>query len=245
MCNYSRKFSQTRKAVIGEVLAVRRSSEPDEPSYLVGSGTDGGDVVVCLQHGTELAFAGLVEIRGISFKLEPPKSTLATFIKGDMLHFACGRKVHIGWLMPGQTAKVLQLPAERAICEELNRMLSRRRKTLETLRRNHMANGLIIPGATLLPDNVVWKYRMEIKSETSDRIYIVAQRKTDGAWACSCMGWIRFRHCKHLQAMKPALAASGLDVKSISESPKNKSPKATPKVTPKAATPKAIPKFEL
>jgi hypothetical protein len=82
MCNYSLKFFQTRKAMTGETLTSRRSSDPDEPSYLVGS----DNVVVCLQRGTELAFDGPVDVMGISFKLESPKSTLATFTKGDMLH---------------------------------------------------------------------------------------------------------------------------------------------------------------
>jgi hypothetical protein len=141
MCNYSRKFSQTRKAIIGEPLMVRRSSVPDEPSYLVGNDTDDGNVVVCLERGTELAFDGPVDVMGISFKLEPPKSTLATFTKGDMLHFACGRKIHVGWLAPGQTAKVLQLPVERAICEELDRMLSRRKNSLQTTARSPLDAG--------------------------------------------------------------------------------------------------------
>jgi hypothetical protein len=137
MCNYSLKFSQTRKAIIGEALMVRRTSDPDEPSYLIGR----DDIVVCLQRGTELVFDGPVDVMGISFKLAPPKSTLATFTKGDMLHFACGRQNHTGWLAPGQTVKVLQLPVERAMCEELDLMLSRRKNSLQTTARSPLDAG--------------------------------------------------------------------------------------------------------
>lgn len=68
-------------------------------------------------------------------------------------------------------------------------------------------------GLTVLPDNKTHKNRIEIASETSNRIYIVAQRKTEGKnhgqWECSCMGWIRYRHCKHLDAMIPTLKLMG------------------------------------
>ena len=52
-----------------------------------------------------------------------------------------------------------------------------------------------------LPDNAQYINRFEIRSETSDRIYIVAQHKTGRWWSCSCPGWIRNRHCKHLRAL--------------------------------------------
>jgi len=60
-------------------------------------------------------------------------------------------------------------------------------------------------GATLMEDNVQWTNRLQIRSESSSRMYTVAQRKSNGEWACSCMGWIRNRHCKHLTAIKPLL----------------------------------------
>ena len=56
-------------------------------------------------------------------------------------------------------------------------------------------------GKRMLPDTQIWINRMEIKSETSDRIYIVAQHKIHRHWGCSCPGWKRYRKCKHLKAL--------------------------------------------
>lgn len=53
----------------------------------------------------------------------------------------------------------------------------------------------------LLPDNDQWQFRMEVKSETSDRIYIVSQNKKKKHWGCSCPGYRIHRTCKHLEAM--------------------------------------------
>jgi hypothetical protein len=55
--------------------------------------------------------------------------------------------------------------------------------------------------ASLLPDNKQFTNRFEIHSETSDRVYVVAQHKTGRWWSCGCFGWIRFRRCKHLSAL--------------------------------------------
>lgn len=52
-----------------------------------------------------------------------------------------------------------------------------------------------------LPDNAQWKNRFQIKSESSDRVYTVAQHKTKGHWGCDCPGWRTRRNCKHLGAM--------------------------------------------
>lgn len=60
-------------------------------------------------------------------------------------------------------------------------------------------------GADPLPENAQWKNRMHIRSESSDRLYVVAQNKATKQWACSCMGWKRWRTCKHLTTMVPAL----------------------------------------
>jgi hypothetical protein len=49
-----------------------------------------------------------------------------------------------------------------------------------------------------LPDNKLWTNRFEIHSETSDRVYVIAQNKEHGHMGCSCPAWRRYRHCKHL-----------------------------------------------
>ena len=57
---------------------------------------------------------------------------------------------------------------------------------------------------TFLPDNRSHTNRFEIGSSSSDRVYIVALRKTGSEWCCSCPGWIRYRHCKHLRSLTDA-----------------------------------------
>ena len=52
-----------------------------------------------------------------------------------------------------------------------------------------------------LPDNGQWTNRFEIRSETSDRVYIISQHKTGRHWGCSCPGWRTRRACKHLAAV--------------------------------------------
>lgn len=49
-----------------------------------------------------------------------------------------------------------------------------------------------------LPDNEQWQNRVEIKSESSDNLYVVAQNKRTGKWGCNCPGYLRHRKCKHL-----------------------------------------------
>jgi len=68
-------------------------------------------------------------------------------------------------------------------------------------------------GAVVVADNKTHTNRMEIRSESSNRVYIVAQAKTSGEWQCSCPGWImkkpnKPRGCKHLNAMLPSLQAA-------------------------------------
>jgi len=59
----------------------------------------------------------------------------------------------------------------------------------------------IPPGATRLPDNDQWTNRFEVKSESSDRVYIIAQNKKKGHWGCSCPAWRTRRKCKHLRSL--------------------------------------------
>jgi hypothetical protein len=56
-------------------------------------------------------------------------------------------------------------------------------------------------GAQLMPDNKAWTNRMQIKSESSDKLYTIAQSKHGRFWACSCPGWIHWKRCKHLTAL--------------------------------------------
>jgi len=63
----------------------------------------------------------------------------------------------------------------------------------------------------ILPDNGQYTNRFEIKSESSNRLYVIAQRKSDGVFCCSCPGWIRARNghsdrtCKHITSLQPML----------------------------------------
>ena len=52
-----------------------------------------------------------------------------------------------------------------------------------------------------LPDNAQWTNRTAIKSESSGRMYTIAQNKSGRWWACSCPGWIGHKKCKHLRAL--------------------------------------------
>jgi hypothetical protein len=71
----------------------------------------------------------------------------------------------------------------------------------------------------ILPDNTQWKNRFEVKSESSNRVYIIAQRKSDGSWGCSCPGFKNARNghlnrtCKHLKTILPLLEAAEKIVK--------------------------------
>jgi hypothetical protein len=61
---------------------------------------------------------------------------------------------------------------------------------------------LSIPREMILPDNDQWQFRFEIQSETSNRVYTVAQHKIKKHWGCSCPGWKAHRRCKHLDALR-------------------------------------------
>lgn len=63
------------------------------------------------------------------------------------------------------------------------------------------APALYIRQDIALEDNDQWQHRFEVRSESSNRIYIVSQHKTKKHWGCSCPGWRRFRKCKHLAAL--------------------------------------------
>jgi len=60
----------------------------------------------------------------------------------------------------------------------------------------------------LLPENKTHHLRMEIRSESSNKLYVVSRRKTSGQYECSCPAWIYSsprKPCKHIKAMAPVL----------------------------------------
>ena len=67
--------------------------------------------------------------------------------------------------------------------------------------QTYNAPELRIPKEIALPDNDQWQFRFTIESESSDRLYTIAQHKTKKHWGCSCFGYRRFRKCKHLESM--------------------------------------------
>jgi hypothetical protein len=60
---------------------------------------------------------------------------------------------------------------------------------------------LHIDRSVMLPDNDQWQLRFEVKSETSDRLYTIAQNKKKKHWGYSCMSYRKYRKCKHLEAL--------------------------------------------
>jgi len=52
-----------------------------------------------------------------------------------------------------------------------------------------------------LPDTDEWQFRFTIQSESSNRLYTIAQHKRKKHWGCSCPAWRTRRKCKHLQAL--------------------------------------------
>lgn len=58
-----------------------------------------------------------------------------------------------------------------------------------------------IPTGDILPDKKLWTNRFEIRSESSNRVYIIAQHIEKQHWGCSCPGWKIHRKCKHLAAI--------------------------------------------
>ena len=69
----------------------------------------------------------------------------------------------------------------------------------------------------VLPDNEQWTNRFEIRSETSNRVYIIAQHKKHRHWGCSCPGWRTKRNCKHLNALALPAHEKPFEVKLLIE----------------------------
>ena len=64
-----------------------------------------------------------------------------------------------------------------------------------------MPQALTIPQSSLLPDNAAYTNRFQVRSQSTGNIYTVAQSKKGKWWSCSCKGWIRHKHCKHLREL--------------------------------------------
>ena len=62
-------------------------------------------------------------------------------------------------------------------------------------------------GSSLMPDNQQWTNRFTVKSQTSETVYVVAQRRTDSVWGCGCPGWRHHRRCKHVTDILKRLSA--------------------------------------
>ena len=119
MCDYSLHAVAFRPAEASEVLVsskfpgthTRGFASPAEPT-----------VAVCLRPGTELAFEQNAMVQGVIFRRKIG-ATLARFRQIDLdkpaqhhdaLEFSNGKIVKLTELVPGQRARVVQLPADRA-----------------------------------------------------------------------------------------------------------------------------------
>ncbi len=62
-----------------------------------------------------------------------------------------------------------------------------------------------IPEDRRLPDNDQWTNRFQIKSESSEKLYTIAQNKSGLWWGCNCPGFIGRggkQQCKHLRELE-------------------------------------------
>lgn len=72
---------------------------------------------------------------------------------------------------------------------------------------NQLAKVAKEKGWELLEDTNSHQYRIQIAG-SSGNLYIVSQTKLNKIWMCSCLGYRRHKHCKHLDAMRPALESA-------------------------------------
>ncbi len=101
-------------------------------------------------------------------------------------------------------------------------------------------------GVVFLEDTNTHQHRMEINSETSDKIYIVSQTKKAGIWQCACWGFRRWQHCKHLSTIVPLIesAIKAIEAKSSVRKKKTKSKAKTTTIRKKASKKKASKKVK-
>jgi hypothetical protein len=124
MCDYSLENVMNRPATVGDKLVTTAFSR----AITRGFATAGEpNVAVCLRPGTEIAFEQEVEYDGLLPFLRNRKAgaKLARFrqlendVPGhrDALEFPNGKIVLLTKLIPGQAARVLQLPASASPIE--------------------------------------------------------------------------------------------------------------------------------
>jgi len=116
MCDYSLHLAASRPAELAETIVITEFFGTRTRGF--ASPSDPG-MAVCLRPGTEIAFTENAFIQGALFRW-PIKDRLARFRQIDLdkpnqhhdaLEFANGRIVLVTDLVVGQSARVLQLPA--------------------------------------------------------------------------------------------------------------------------------------
>lgn len=127
MCDYSLTNVKSRPAAVGDKLIVRNFGTGTRGFAEAAYNADGSpgaaqDVAVCVLPGTELAFDAPVESHANMYGEEPTSAlpSVAKFAQinkdrshchHDSIEFADGRQVLLTYLIEGQRATVLQLPA--------------------------------------------------------------------------------------------------------------------------------------
>jgi hypothetical protein len=116
MCDYSLHAVATRPAEVGETLVSTKFRSTTTRGF---AGPDNPEVAVCLRPGTEIAFDSDVQADGVVFRRNIG-DRLARFRQIDLekpaqhhdaLEFSNGAIVLLTDLVAGQSATVLQLPA--------------------------------------------------------------------------------------------------------------------------------------
>ena len=60
---------------------------------------------------------------------------------------------------------------------------------------------IYVKPSSKLPDTDQWINRFNVRSERSNRLYVIAQNRLKRHWGCSCPGWRIHRTCKHLKTL--------------------------------------------
>jgi hypothetical protein len=132
MCDYSLHAVASRPAEIAETLVSTKFQSTTTRGF---ASPDNPKVAVCIRPGTEIAFEDDVRTDGLLLR-KNVRDRLARFRQialnqptqhHDALEFSNGAIVLVTHLVPGQRAKVLQLPASPADSKpELHHAATRR-----------------------------------------------------------------------------------------------------------------------